>query len=160
MVAKSRLPTIVPIHQYLLLKFISPSHSWRWPLFDIFLNMTEPRWHQILPPTPISPPFAPSSPRLHYGKIINICCADIRRSHACLNGPLFSHLWGSTSLFWDLWPRRQRMHPPAVSPRNYLFWFLWQQSFLLLPRHPINADDGACLSASAFSASIRLHVCL
>lgn len=89
-----------------------------WPLFDIFFDMIE----QSSFPLP--------SLLLHYGKIINICYTDIRRSHACLNGPLFSHLWGSTSLFQDLWSTRSRMHSPAVSPSNYLFWFLWQQSFL------------------------------
>lgn len=92
-----------------------------WPLFDIFLDMIE----QSRPPHPPTP-----SLLLHYGKIINICYTDIRRSHACLNGPLFSHLWGSMSLFQDLWSTRYRMHSPAVSPSNYLFGFLWQQSFL------------------------------
>lgn len=60
-----------------------------WPWFDILSDMMEPTG---LPP----------SSALHYGKIINICYKDIRRSHACLNGPLFSHLWGSMSLFQDL----------------------------------------------------------
>lgn len=65
-----------------------------WPLFDIFFDMIEQS--SFLLPSLLS----------HYGKIINICYTDIRRSHACLNGPLFSHLWESMSLFQDLWSAR------------------------------------------------------
>lgn len=88
-----------------------------WPLFDIFFDMME---QSRLPL---------ASLLLHYGKIINICYTDIRRSHACLNGPLFSLFMGKHVIIPGFMINRIEK-ALSCSFTYYLFWFLWQQSFL------------------------------